>query len=515
VIFGGEHADVPINQSSGAAIAELVATGNRPCIIDLGGWMVGARTRFFIDFASHLFKLTRGARYLVIDEVHNFAPKMKVYDPDAGKMLHWANRIASEGAGKGLLLFGASQRPQKVHNDLLDSCETLIACKVIHKAGRDAIKDWIDGCADPVKGKEVMAGLAQMKRPEAWVWSPEAEFGPERVTFPLFSTYDSFKPQAADHAKLKGWASVDLEEVKTKLAAAVKEAEANDPELLKRQVAALRAQLAAADKAKPGKTATDIKLSQRELEVAERRGHDRALAAADEQIAAMVKDLRGAANAALATASATVLHQVFDHVKRPKPPKFQRAENYAKPIQAAPSARLAKHPTPQRGGNGEDTGLTGPEQRIVDAIAWLAATNGREEQPSTAVAFLAGYTYGGGGFNNPRSSLRTKGHVEYAGNNLRLTDSGNDLARVPRAALTAAEMHQRVLGVLGGPEQRLLKPILEAYPDAIDGEEVARAANYAYGTGGFNNPRSRLRTLGLIEYIGKGLRASDALFPGG
>src|SRR5260221_13957039 len=59
VIFGGEHADVPINAHAGAAVAELVATGNRPSLIDLGGWMVGERTRFFIEFAPTLFKHTR------------------------------------------------------------------------------------------------------------------------------------------------------------------------------------------------------------------------------------------------------------------------------------------------------------------------------------------------------------------------------------------------------------------------------------------------------------------------
>src|SRR5574341_1054928 len=40
VIFGGAHGDVPINVHSGKAVAELVATGNRPCIIDLKGWTV-------------------------------------------------------------------------------------------------------------------------------------------------------------------------------------------------------------------------------------------------------------------------------------------------------------------------------------------------------------------------------------------------------------------------------------------------------------------------------------------
>lgn len=249
VIFGGEHADVPINEHAGAHVAELVATGNRSCLIDLGGWMVGARTKFFIDYASTLFKLTKGKRYQVIDECHNFAPKGRIFDPDAGKALHWANRLASEGQGKGLILLAASQRPQKVHNDFLTSCETLLACRVIHKADRDAIKDWIDGCADVTAGKQVLADLAQMQRSDAWVWSPEIDFGPKRITFPLFSTYDSFKPQeAADATKLTGWAEVDLEDVKQRLQVVMIEHAANDPAELKKRVKELEKQLSAGDR---------------------------------------------------------------------------------------------------------------------------------------------------------------------------------------------------------------------------------------------------------------------------
>src|ERR1700744_5930673 len=33
VIFGGTHADVPINAHSGKVVAELVSTGNRPYLI--------------------------------------------------------------------------------------------------------------------------------------------------------------------------------------------------------------------------------------------------------------------------------------------------------------------------------------------------------------------------------------------------------------------------------------------------------------------------------------------------
>jgi hypothetical protein len=56
--------------------------------------------------------------------------------------------------------------------------------------------------------------------------------------------------------------------------------------------------------------------------------------------------------------------------------------------------------------------LAGPEQRILDALAWLESI-GVETPEHSAVAFLAGYTVGGGAFNNPRGRLRGLGLVEY------------------------------------------------------------------------------------------------------
>lgn len=235
--------DVPINPHSGKEIAELIATGNRPAIIGFRGWMPAQLTRFWLDFAPALFNSNAGELYVVIDEIQNFAPKGRILDPDSGKCLHWTNRMMSEGRGLGMIFLIASQRPQKVHNDTLDNCETLIAMRVNHPRSREAIKEWMDGNGDPAKGKEILATLAQLKRGEAYVWSPENEFGPERVQFPMFSTFDSFAaPQAQKRVLTAGWSTVDLDAVKQKLAAVIAEHKANDPKELKQEIERLKAE---------------------------------------------------------------------------------------------------------------------------------------------------------------------------------------------------------------------------------------------------------------------------------
>jgi hypothetical protein len=74
-------------------------------------------------------------------------------------------------------------------------------------------------------------------------------------------------------------------------------------------------------------------------------------------------------------------------------------------------------------------------------------------------------------------------------------------------------LHDRVLGQLPTPEQKILRQLLESYPESIENDELARKAGYEPGGGAFNNPRGRLRTLGLVEYPQKGMvRAAELLF---
>jgi len=160
-----------------------------------------------------------------------------------------------------------------------------------------------------------------------------------------------------------------------------------------------------------------------------------------------------------------------------------------------------------------NSALSNPESRIVNAIAWMESL-GIGAPQKTAVAFLAGYTFGSGGFNNPCGSLRTKGLIEYLPNNIiRLTDEGRAVAQYPEDVLTAEELQRRVLARLPNPEQKILNVLLEEYPNPVAKDECANRAGYTPGSGGFNNPCGRLRTLGLVDYPQPGfVRAQDLLF---
>ena len=461
--------DVPINQHSGKHVAELITSGNRPCIIGFRGWMPGQITDFWLEFAPTLFNKNEGELYVVISECHNFAPKGKVLDPKAGKVLHWTNRLLSEGRGLGMTFLLDSQRPQKVHNDTLTSCETLIGMRVVHKADRDAIEDWIIGCGDLKLGKEVLNSLAQLARGEAWVWSPEIGFGPERIQFPMFETFDSFAPaQLQKKVSDSGWSSVDLEAVKTKLATVIEEAKGNDPAELKARIRQLEQE---ARTQRPAQAVPVIQEKIVEIPAVSQKHID--------SLNNAIKEIKSIREWAEKTAGAIEL-------------ELRNVQNRAAVKLGGVPVRV--DPKMPRG-----------QIDIHDS---------RGRRPAiVAVAFLAGYTVGGGAFNNPRGALRQQGLIDYRGDGLVLTDKGRQSAHAPDASLTTKELHDRVLRQLPGPEQKILSALLLAYPDALQNDELARRSGYEPGGGAFNNPRGRLKSFELIEYPERGMvRAADLLF---
>lgn len=512
VIFGGEHADVPLNPHAGAKVAELIATGNRPSLIDLGGWMVGERTRFWIDFASAFFKHARGKRHLVIDEVHNFAPQGKVMDPDAGKALHWTNRLASEGRGKGITLIAASQRPQKVHKDFVTSCETLIACRVIHVLDRNAIKEWIDGCGDPVQGREVLQDLAVMQRNEAWCWSPEIGFGPEKIEWPMFETYDSFSPQNARASKLKGWADVDLEEVRGKLAGLVEQAEANDPVKLRARVKELERELA--------KAGTFDKLDHQTLKAAEQSGFNAGRAARGKDIEVAIGGDRKMLRAAMlraVDAARNMMQGAIDSAFKSDMPVLTVTSVTSGTIKPGMKIvgvrgveRLTLHPQPivlkpetakavkamvehavakiRSNGDGDPVKFGGTHRKILGVLAQHGASS------INRLALLSRMVVSGG-FRNRLSELRGAGYI--TGQNsedMEITEAGRGMGPFPD--YTVDLEYWKHHPSFGGTHGKILDA-LEAHPQGIGLDDLAAAAGMQV-SGGFRNRLSELRTAGVL-----------------
>lgn len=495
-VFGGEHGDLPLSQHHGTEIAEIIGTTDTSAVLDTRLMTVGERTRFFTDFAETLLRKNKGPLHLIIDEAHVFMPQGRVNDPQSGKMLHAGNNLISLGRGRGLRIIMISQRPAKLHKDSLTQAETLIALRLIAPQDRGAVEDWIGEWADPKQGKEILASLPSLPTGEGWLWAPESGIL-QRMKFPRISTYDSSRAPDGETSKIV-LAAIDLPAIQARLEKLAKEAVDNDPKRLRARIAELERTAKA--------PATQVPVAPQVIEkpvlpaehLERLEAVQRAAQSTLESLAKQTADLKEAASivsGALRALRTPAQRPVAS--SRPVPPTIKTPPAHSEPPHAT-------------NGHGH---LSGPEQRIVDSIAWLESL-GIESPEQTAVAFLAGYTTGGGAYNNPRGALRVKGLIEYAaGDCLRLTDQGRSVARFPDTALTNAELQQRVLERLPGPEQKILRVIIDAYPNTVTNEDCAASSGYSLGGGAYNNPRGRLRTLGLIEYQSGQLRARDLLFP--
>jgi hypothetical protein len=496
LVLGGDHGDLPLPANGGAAVARLLVEQGVNLVASTKHLTVGERTRWFIDFAGTVSRLNRAPLHLVLDEAHNFAPQGKVPDPDTGKMLHAANTLASGGRSIGIRLVMITQRPQKLHKDTLTSADTLIAMRVLAPHDRMAVEDWIKGCGDLAQGKEVLNSLAGLTRGEGWVWYPEGGHL-QRTKFPQIRTFDSSATPTEGHAiqAPKAAAEIDLTEINKALAEAVREAEANDPKLLRAEVARLKA---AAKKA--GRVSEVEVIDPNKLIEAENRGYRRgreegeqAMRQAGDTISGIAKRLPG-----ITTELATVQLRLYNAANA-APAPLQRRPTPAPPLR---QRQATTAPAVGSAGNGS---LPKSERLILTALAQYP--DGRKK---AQVAVLTGYAVNGGAFNNSLGALRSRSLIT-RGEPMQITDPGlRELGTYDPLPVGPALLDYW-MGNLGKAERLILNAVADAYPSSLNKHQTAVAAGYEANGGAFNNALGRLRSLELIRGRGE-IKASDDLF---
>ncbi|MBZ0211201.1 MAG: DUF87 domain-containing protein, partial [Hyphomicrobium sp.] len=272
VIFGGEHADVPLNEAAGPTLAKIVAEGNRPCTIDLDGMTVGAQQRFATAFFEELYRLNSKPLHLVIEEADEFAPQHGA--PGTERMMSAVARIFQRGRRKGFRAIAITQRPANLHKRVLTQCNSMIALRLVAPQDRKALGEWIKGHGDADEGQAVIDSLPKLKVGEGYVWAPEQGVL-KRVQFPLIKTFDSMRaPVDGEANEPATWADIDLDAIRDEMATAIDEAAANDPKKLKAEIKRLQTELAKGAGIAPGA-----------ITEAEQRGLDRGRRLAHEFVA--------------------------------------------------------------------------------------------------------------------------------------------------------------------------------------------------------------------------------------
>ena len=102
---------------------------------------------------------------IVIDEAHNVCPAEPAATPLTALATEQAVRIAAEGRKFGLYLLVSTQRPQKVHENVLSQCDNLVlmrmnsAADLAHLARRSrSRRDLLDQHRRSTQGEALVAG---------------------------------------------------------------------------------------------------------------------------------------------------------------------------------------------------------------------------------------------------------------------------------------------------------------------------------------------------------------------
>jgi hypothetical protein len=487
IIFGEPNGHIEaLSETHGPRLADFVVDTGRSVALSLLGFESDqSERRFVATFLRQLYRRKsrqpHPTRTLVIlDEAHLFVPEN--VRGDGAELSGAVQRIVRQGRSFGIGTLLVDQRPQDVAKRVITQCDTLVCHQLVHNTDRTALSDWVRGYDTDGRGKTFLETVATLEPGEAWVWSPAWLKVFQRVKVHRRKTFDSgAAPDGSAAARTVQRANVDLDELRGQLAEVVEKAKADDPKELRKKVAELERKL----RERPAETVEvervvkvpvleNGQLDRTEKIAARLEGFGEKLKSEGERYLSEAGELRRLILPAFAT---------------PKPP--------AQVVRPATAPRPLPAPRPP------SEGLTGPEQRILDALAWLESI-GNAQPEQTAAAFLAGYTIGGGAWNNPKGRLRGRGLIEYRGDCLALTDAGRALANPPTDTLTTAELHRKVMERLPGPERKILQVLLDVYPDDLPYDELARRSGYAEGGGAFNNPRGRLRSLGLVDYPAPG-----------
>lgn len=517
LVLGGDHGDLPLPVYGGEAVARLIVEQGVNLVADTGNLTVGERTRWMIDFAGTLYRLNRAPLHLVLDEAHVFAPQGKVPDPDTGRMLHAVNQIGAGGRSRGIRLTMLTQRPQKLHKDLLTTADTLIAMRVLAPHDRDAVKAWVDGCGNPAQGREVLDSLAQLQRGEGWVWYPEGGVL-HKVKFPPITTFDSSAtPKDGDEPiEPRGAAEIDLGEIRAALADAAAEAEENDPKLLKARIAELER-----EKGKPGGALDVDRLIQQAREHGEFDGYAQALedlGPALERITTLRVTL--AQQVELLAVQMTLLREKHAGLRD------NNAEVTAKPAKIIPEIIPKASPTPSAR---QSSQFQKPAVKHSDQFAKTRPSASAVDKPMPRAVLTAlaqhprGLTKGqvlvhtgyrsSGATSRCFADLLAAGWIEGRGV-ISITPAGTAALGPFTPLPVGAELRKSLLNGndLAPMEKRILGALFDAYPKLAAKGSILTTTGYA-SSGATSRAFARLTALGYATKVGRGqLRASADLY---
>ena len=506
-VFGGPHGDLPLDPDGGELMARLFIEHRISMVLSMKGWSIAQRARFVTDFVSYLLNHNeRVPVHVVLEEADAFIPQR----PQAGeeKMLGATDRLIRWGRMDGIGATAITQRAAAINKNTTTQAETLIVHRVIGPQDRDAVLEWIKFHGSDEERRQVLTELPHLQNGEAYVWSPEWLHILDRVFIRRRRTFDSAATPKVGEKRIepKTLSKVDLEKISGQLQAVIAHAKQDDPKELRKQLLEAQRQLQDADRQIQMMRGTvQERVVEKVVEVA-------TLPEGFDEFVKLWNELSGTAHQLVEKGQRLVLES------KPRIERVMEAPARAERPSASNGLGTGRKPdavrsTPQPALRHLD--LTAPQQRILDALAWVEMWSTWPTQHWTVIAMLSNQSPKSSGFANNVSVLRVAGLVDgNRGGGLKLTEQGQKAAAVPQAYLTNAELHNAIASKLTAPQARILRYLVRVNAPSLETwEKVAHASEQSPTSSGFANNVSVLRSMGLVRgNRGTGLEATEILF---
>ncbi len=534
-VLGGDHGHVQIAPEHGARIARWIVEKGASAVLDISGFRLGERKRFAADFGEellHLKKRQRSPVHLFIEEAQLLIPQR--VGPDEARMVGAYEQLVRLGRNYGIGCTLVTQRPQSVNKEVLSQVECLCVLQVTGPHERKALEEWVQEVG---ADRKLVGELPGLGRGEGFVWSPSWLRIYKRVHFAKKTTFDaSATPEVGKTVRAVTLSNVDVEALEAELSDVTEKFKAEDPKLLRREIASLKAELArkpAAAPPAPAKADPKLAATVQQLRKAvdqamkllvtinaegffkaggdaiDKTAVQKAIEAAVAQVAKQVEakvEHRNREIERLRAEAGRVLERLKVLAGEDLAVDVSVRHNEPFTVATPSSARPAPAHPRDVGPRGREPGdpLQKGERIVLTAVAQHQEGVTREQ-----LAVLTGYKR-----SSRDTYLQRIRQLGYIVDGERITATAEGVAALGpdfQPLPTGPELLEHWRRKLPAGELACLEVLVAAYPEAVDRERISEATKYQRSSR--DTYLQRLRSRRLITEPGRGLvRASDALF---
>lgn len=144
--------------------------------------------------------------------------------------------------------------------------------------------------------------------------------------------------------------------------------------------------------------------------------------------------------------------------------------------------------------------LNGPEQGVLEAIAWLDRAKPLKMH-LTLIAALANYAPSADTFREALETLRARSLILVTAHSAELTERGNEIALVRRSPLTSALLAERLCNQLGPSQRQIFRLLFERGGAAVSLEEIVEASHAREKPTRVRKDISALEKLALVDRV--------------